>query len=483
MGYDYKIKSQLGKESTWGTAVSRTQLGIFDTIEIERVPLIKMKSDEEITDSPEQSGRSEIANRGAVKLGGMIRYDQDYFYWFLRYLLGGLVSTTIPDTWTDGRRSVIQPGAQASAGGITVEGNYEYYNKLATGFKPSNGELIFQAGEYVKYNVDGGAETVVALDNETTGNTKSTIDIPYVFTQGLIYFDDVQSTTITQMNVKFGSAKKEDDWRFGNTSPPEIFRDGNFAFDLTYTLYLSSDDEWDLWLANTSFKTEIFLTHADYIEDTTPYKLNFYMPKCEYTADPAAKPSPGGKRSVGDLAAIAQEVQNADSTEDFVYVLGNDGGSWNDATTEANSAGGTKFQLFNGDSVDAGELASTTGDYLLIGSTYQYYMLYFDIEDVAVGLRAYATGWDIKYYNGSAYAAVSSLYDGTSGFTVNGVISFALPTNWAAKTENSDDSAMYLQVNLLDATDMTTEPTINQIIQYTCPSIRAEIEHLNTQTI
>lgn len=103
------------------------------------------------------------------------------------------------------------------------------------------------------------------------------------------------------------------------------------------------------------------------------------------------------------------------------------GASFVDNTPEARSQGGTGFDLFQGPTVNVDEA------YIGMGAKFGRAKFVFDtpgIQNAAVTLA-----WE--YWDGSAWAALSSVVDGTVELTADGTVTWAIPGDWVPVAVNS----------------------------------------------
>lgn len=95
-------------------------------------------------------------------------------------------------------------------------------------------------------------------------------------------------------------------------------------------------------------------------------------------------------------------------------------------------------------------------------------IVYFGHEDVkfesifvALNIAASASmGFTAEFWNGSAWATLG-VYDGTTGFTVNGIIWFKAPSSWALTTVNSQ-SAYWIRITRVQPV-LVTPPTESRL--------------------
>lgn len=93
----------------------------------------------------------------------------------------------------------------------------------------------------------------------------------------------------------------------------------------------------------------------------------------------------------------------------------------------------------------------------------------FDLTVNGVGTKTLA--W--KYWNGSAFTAVSNLSDGTNGFTQDGTVTFNRPTD-AAQTDINGKTMYWVEVSI-DTGSFTTVPQAVEISTYVeCCGVNAQ---------
>lgn len=127
----------------------------------------------------------------------------------------------------------------------------------------------------------------------------------------------------------------------------------------------------------------------------------------------------------------------------FLFDDGTD--TYLDHTTEADSLGGTAF-----------EIMAEAGDILYLGKGMQFKELYFDLAT-----NGSYTGLAFKYWNGSAWTAVTDLGGAAAALDADGKVNWDLPPDWAKTTINGYNG-YFIQVT---ATGVTTAATVNCIRQ------------------
>jgi hypothetical protein len=131
-----------------------------------------------------------------------------------------------------------------------------------------------------------------------------------------------------------------------------------------------------------------------------------------------------------------------------VYTTANDS-AFTDNTTEARLDGGTAFAAFL-----SGTPATT--DRMYIGHSSKFSRAKIDIATAASG-GSPTYVWE--YWNGSAWTTLS-VTDGTTGFTVDGSVTWTNPSDWATTAVNSV-TCYWVRVRFTGT--LTTSPTINSL--------------------
>jgi len=127
----------------------------------------------------------------------------------------------------------------------------------------------------------------------------------------------------------------------------------------------------------------------------------------------------------------------------FLFDDGTD--TYLDHTNEADSLGGTAF-----------EIMAEAGDILCLGKGTQFRELYFDLAT-----NGSYTGLAFKYWNGSAWTAVTNLGGAAAALDADGKVNWDLPPDWVKTTVNGYNG-YFIQVT---ATGVTTAATVNCIRQ------------------
>lgn len=185
--------------------------------------------------------------------------------------------------------------------------------------------------------------------------------------------------------------------------------------------------------------TDIRVIKVDPSDDSVVYGRTF----SGWTAPPGQPAEFGGYLYVPSGGAEFKELTTIcdDLTAAFFY----NGSTYTDNTANANADGGSAFTL----------LGDNSDDYFYWGADTKFDGLYIDL--VIPANTALTLDWE--YWNGAAWTdIVGPETDGTSGFTVDGWVTWASAsqTGWATTTVNSV-TAYFVRVNT--STAATTWPT------------------------
>lgn len=141
------------------------------------------------------------------------------------------------------------------------------------------------------------------------------------------------------------------------------------------------------------------------------------------------------------------------SNDTFSQVWQVDNTTFVDETTDANSAGNADWTVF--------PATEDTSDYMALGYRQKFKKVIFDYANGTAGVGGTVT-W--QYWNGSSWAALSGVTDGTTGFTATAgdgkVLTFTVPTDWAATSLNGSQALYYIRA--LVASTYSTNPVLDQ---------------------
>ena len=165
-----------------------------------------------------------------------------------------------------------------------------------------------------------------------------------------------------------------------------------------------------------------------------------------------------GLVGIGTSSPIAQiDVQNltnelfyAKRTATFDFVeYRRSAGTWTSITTEA----GISYGTVSGDILDA------VGDTFVIGKTDKFDSIYIDLG-TAISSGATLV-WE--YSKGSDTWDTLTVTDGTTNLTVDGVVSFTKPVDWATDSQDGSAQLYFVRVRVSAGT-FTTEPTVYLVV-------------------
>jgi len=122
-----------------------------------------------------------------------------------------------------------------------------------------------------------------------------------------------------------------------------------------------------------------------------------------------------------------------------------DGGSFTDETSNANSATADDMNIF--------PFGPQTDDAYYFGHSEQFFNMKLDITTAATYSIPSNVDAQWEYYNGSAWSALPNLSDGTEdgngvalGSTGEGTVFWTDPGNWATFTQNSQGPYYYIRL-------------------------------------
>ena len=139
-----------------------------------------------------------------------------------------------------------------------------------------------------------------------------------------------------------------------------------------------------------------------------------------------------------------------------VLQVANAGPTYNPYTTEANNATDADVVPF--------PTSEVVNDWVAFGYSKPFMSLTFDLLSCTQGVGG-VVAWE--YWNGSAWVALQSVTDGTTGFTAtlaDGLVTrWAMPANFNWKTTSLNGGAQLFYVRARCTTVYTTNPTISQV--------------------
>lgn len=126
--------------------------------------------------------------------------------------------------------------------------------------------------------------------------------------------------------------------------------------------------------------------------------------------------------------------------------IADDGGVYTNQTTAANSNTSDDMILL--------PATPAVNDAYYFGHNEQFSKLRLDLSQLGVG--TWTLTWE--YWNGSTWASLSGVSDGTNNFTSDGVVSWTMPGDWTDKTVNSQGPYKYVRARVSAYTSITTQP-------------------------
>ena len=127
--------------------------------------------------------------------------------------------------------------------------------------------------------------------------------------------------------------------------------------------------------------------------------------------------------------------------------------TYSNQTTDFNDAGNADVTVF--------PATEAINDYFAIGYTAKFSKLEFDYANGTAGIGG-TVAWE--YWNGTTWAALTSVTDGTSGFTAavgdGKIVSFLEPLDWATKNINSSLPLYYVRARVTGT--YSTNPILDQ---------------------
>ena len=165
---------------------------------------------------------------------------------------------------------------------------------------------------------------------------------------------------------------------------------------------------------------------------------------------------------------VEAKDSNMDSTGIFGVTMLNSPALWDDPLRnfkQEDSSGGPSFLDFTREANDATAndaspfpAGAGVNDAAYFGHNVRWYEL--NVNTGTAGAGTYTVTWE--YFNGSTWASLTDLTDGTSAFKTTGAqtVTFAIPDDWAANTVDTD-SRYWIRARR-DAGTVTTDPDITQ---------------------
>lgn len=187
-----------------------------------------------------------------------------------------------------------------------------------------------------------------------------------------------------------------------------------------------------------------FSTTQAYILEYGNQALRFYRHQGQITAA-----TTDASVSNGDFASDPVSVAMGQ-----VWQVDDDGGpGYVDETTNANNDTDADWTIF--------PAVEATDDSVTIGYASTFAQIRFDNANGTAGVGG-TVAWE--YWNGSTWTALSDVVDGTTGFTAsvsdNQLVSWTIPSDWAATTINGSASLYYVRAKITGV--YSTNPVYDQ---------------------
>ena len=152
-----------------------------------------------------------------------------------------------------------------------------------------------------------------------------------------------------------------------------------------------------------------------------------------------------------DNPSEAYSIKNDPAAQ--VWQVDITGPTYVDETTDFNSVTNADVTVF--------PATEDTGDYFAVGLAQPFSKLVFDYANGTAGIGGTVT-W--KYWNGTAWAALSGVVDGTAGFTTAAAdgltVTWTAPTDWVTKSENGSAQLYYIIAEITGT--YATNPILDQ---------------------
>lgn len=141
------------------------------------------------------------------------------------------------------------------------------------------------------------------------------------------------------------------------------------------------------------------------------------------------------------------------SNDSFAQVWQVDNTTFVDQSSGANDATNANWTVF--------PATEDTSDYVAMGYRQKFKKVIFDYANGTAGVGGSVT-W--QYWDGSTWAALSGVSDGTTGFTATAgdgkVLTFTVPTDWATTSLNGSQQLYYIRALVAGA--YSTNPILDQ---------------------
>ncbi len=173
----------------------------------------------------------------------------------------------------------------------------------------------------------------------------------------------------------------------------------------------------------------------------------------------------GGGWSSSDIGLVIQK-QGTQTAASKVFQVEDSPETYVDETTDFNSAGNADVTVF--------PATEAVGDYFAIGYTAKFSKLEFDYANGTAGIGG-TVAWE--YWDGSAWTALTSVTDGTTGFTAavgdGKTVTFLEPLDWATRSINNSVPLYFVRARVTGV--YSTNPILDQGYVYPVTNNKAII--------
>ncbi|MDD3906476.1 MAG: baseplate J/gp47 family protein [Candidatus Omnitrophica bacterium] len=130
-----------------------------------------------------------------------------------------------------------------------------------------------------------------------------------------------------------------------------------------------------------------------------------------------------------------------------------------DASPEGYADQSSNINIPSGYTFSALPATEAENDALYLGCVIKFSYMYMKFYTAGVGS---AGAWE--YWNGSAWAEIAGVTDGTSGLTANGIVEFTVPADWVIKQVNGVSARYWIRFRVTTATYTTTPVLLYAIV-------------------
>lgn len=161
-----------------------------------------------------------------------------------------------------------------------------------------------------------------------------------------------------------------------------------------------------------------------------------------------------------DSILIGRKIPAAGGPWDRVWQVDATGPAFVNMTTEANDATVNNWVIFPAVEGD--------GDYAALGSPVPFASVTFNAAGGTAGVDGGTNVLVWQYWNGSTWAALAGVVDGTTAFTAGAtdgqVLTFTQPADWAPTELNSSGGQLYYIRAFLSTADYATNPIYDDAV-------------------